>query len=252
VHAFREPAWEGARNAADLGGLPLVDGGTTVGGRVWRSAAPEWMTSAGWEAARAAGLSRVIDLRNEVECGRRPYHPIIEEEAMGNVIMVRTPTEEPDDPDFLEECGPWLDHPRSWAPNARRYPEKFADVFRAIAADGPVLIHCAGGRDRTGMICAMLLSLAGVEHAAIAADYEQGFRKAGGHRGHGLAYDPGVGEWTETSGSQPWSPAELDKAMADRIPVLMEWLASTDVEAYLLAAGLDAADLTRVRRKLRE
>lgn len=253
MRPFREPAWEGARNAADLGGLPLVDGGTTAHGRVWRSAAPEWMTGAGWKDARGAGLTCVIDLRNEMECGRRPDHPVVEEEAMGGVTVVRAPTEEPDDPDFLEECGRWLDHPRSWAPNARRYPEKFADVFNAIAAaDGSVLVHCAGGRDRTGMICSMLLALTGVEHDAIAANYEHGFRGAGAHRGHGLGYDPDTGEWTETTGSQPWSTAELDVAMADRIPVLTQWLAETDVEAYLSAAGLSADSLVRLRHTLRD
>ena len=96
--------WDGADNLADLGGLPLVDGGRTAHRRVRRSAAPDRLTAKGWRAARTAGLTRVIDLRNADERGRRG--------------------------------------------------EKFARVFAAIAdADGPVLVHCAGGRDRTGMVC---------------------------------------------------------------------------------------------------
>ena len=231
VQAFLDPAWVGARNAADLGGLPLVAGGTTTYGRVWRSAATEWMTAAGWQAARADGLVCVVDLRNDVECGRRPDHPVVDEQAIGNVALVRAPTEELDDPDFLQECGPWLDHPGSWAPNARRYPKKFSKVFTAIAAaDGPVLIHCAGGRDRTGMICSMLLALTGVEHTSIAANYEHGFRGAGAHRGHGHVYNSATGEWTETTDNELWSAAELAEAMGERIPVLMQWLVETDVE----------------------
>ncbi len=244
--------WEGSWNAADLGGLPLIAGGTTAYGRVFRSAAPEWMTTAGWRAARAAGLRCVIDLRNEVECGRRSEHPVVDEEAMGDASVVRAPTEDPDDPAFLEECGAWLDHPRSWTPNARRYPEKFAHIFTSIAAgclEGAVLVHCAGGRDRTGLITSMLLVLAGAEPAAIVANYESGFRGAGAHRGHGLSYDPATGEWIETPRDE-WSPAELDDALADRRPAVLQWIQETDVATYLLDAGVDAASLDRLRQLL--
>lgn len=243
--------WPGARNAADLGGLPLVDGGATAHGRVWRAAAPEWMTDEGWQAARDTGLALVVDLRNQAERGRRPEHPDLTESGATPVPVVATPTEDPDDPGFLEECGAWLDHPRSWEPNLRRYPDKLADVFRAVAdAPGPVLVHCAGGRDRTGMVCSMLLSLTGVEPEAIAASYEHGFRGAGQHRGHGLAYDPGTGGWAEAI-EEAWTSDELDVAMADRLPVLHAWLAETDVRSYLLDAGLDQARVERLRTLLR-
>ncbi|UUN27475.1 tyrosine-protein phosphatase [Streptomyces sp. FIT100] len=49
---------------------------------------------------------------------------------------------------------------------------RFADLLRAAAdGDGPVLVHCAAGKDRTGVSVAMLLSLAGVDRAAVVADY---------------------------------------------------------------------------------
>ena len=243
-------SWDGARNAADLGGLPLVGGGTTVAGRVWRSAAPEWMTDEGWRAARAAGLTCVVDLRNDAERGRGPEHPVVSEE--NPVPVVAAPTEDPHDPAFLEECGPWLDHPRSWTPNLRRYPDKLAHVFATLAAaPGPVLVHCAGGRDRTGMVCSMLLALADVEPEAIIASYEHGFRGAGAHRGHGLSYDDATGGWVETE-SAVWTAAELDAALQDRRPALEQWLAETDVSAYLRGAGLDGPPVDRLRRLLRE
>ena len=231
--------WDGARNVIDLGGLPLRGGGTTASGRVWRSAAPDAITAEGWESARAAGLTTVVDLRNDVE--RADVRDV------DGVTLVHTPTEDPDDPDFLAECGPWLDHTRSWGPNLARYPGKFAAVFTAIAdADGGVLVHCAGGRDRTGLVAAMLLALAGVEDEAIADHYEQGFRGAAEHRGPGLGYDPGSGAWV-TAPDEPWEPDALDAALADRRPVLLAWLRDTDVAAYLGGAGVDPPRIARLR-----
>ena len=183
--------WDGAKNLLDLGGLPLVDGGVTARGRVWRSAAPDSMTRGGWTAARAAGVTTVVDLRNDMERDG----PVVWPASSCGIDVVHAPTENPEDTDFLAECGPWLDHPRSWKPNLRRYPDKFVRVFDAVAAaEGGVLVHCAGGRDRTGLIASMLLSLAGVDEEAIADHYEAGFRGAGEHAAHGFGYDPSTGE----------------------------------------------------------
>ncbi len=240
--------WDGARNLADLGGLPLLDGGRTRSGVVWCSAAPEWLTAEGWRAARAAGLTRIVDLRNDRERARRPEHPIVDATALAGIEVVHAPTEDPADPEFLAECGPWLDHPRSWAPNLARYPAKFARVFTAIAgADGPALVHCAGGRDRTGMVCSVLLKLAGVTPEAIAGNYERGFRGAASHRGHGMAYDPASGQWVTGPSGPTSTEAELDRMIADRRPALLDWARTFDVTGYLTEAGVDP---TRVARKL--
>jgi protein-tyrosine phosphatase len=244
------PAWDGARNVGDLGGLPRDSGGTTRPGRVYRSAAPEWMTDRGWDDARAVGLTTVIDLRNEMERGRTDAHPAVAAGAMAGVRVVHAPTEDPHDEQFLAECGPWLDHPRSWTANLRFYPDRIARIFVAVAQTRePVLIHCAGGRDRTGMIGSMLLVLAGATRDAIVANYEAGFRGAAQHRGHGLSFDTTTGDWV-TAADEPWDEDELDAALAARRPALVEWLETFDVEAYLLAAGVNAEDLRSLRQLL--
>lgn len=246
----RGTAWDGARNLGDLGGLPLVDGGTTRQSRVYRSAAPEWMTDQGWDDVRAAGLGTVIDLRNEMERGRGDVHPVVRAEAMAGITIVHAPTEDPADEEFLAECGPWLDHPRSWAPNLHLFPDKILRVLTAVAeADAPVLIHCAGGRDRTGMIGSILLVLAGATHQSIVANYEAGFRGAAEHRGHGWSFDPGTGEWVPAE-DESWSTEELEAALADRRPALVEWLRSFDVEAYARGSGVETEALDSLRRLL--
>lgn len=243
--------WPGARNLADLGGLPTVAGATTATGRIWRSAASEWMTAAGWSAARGAGLTTVVDLRNDFERGRGPQHPEVPAGALAGVEVVSTPTEDPDDPEYLVECGPWLDHPNAWAPTCRRYPERLRAVFEAIdAAPGGVLVHCAGGRDRTGLVGSMLLRLADVTPEAIAANYADGFRGAGEHRGHGFGYDPVAGEWVEEP-DREWAADELDAAVAARVPVVVEWATTHDVRGYLAGAGLADEAIDRLSRRLR-
>lgn len=245
------PAWDGARNLGDLGGVTLTGGGRTATGRVLRSAAPEWMTGRGWAQAREAGLTTVVDLRNAMERGRDHRHPVLEAGAMDGVRVVHAPTEDPDDPEFLEACGAWLDHPRSWSDNLRLFPERIARVFSALAeAEGAVLLHCAGGRDRTGMIGSMLLALAGATPDGIADNYEAGFRGAAAHRGHGLAFSPETGSW-EQAADEAWTDDELDAALADRRGVLIDWVRTTDVGAYLREAGVGTGDVGRARELLR-
>lgn len=239
------PTWDGARHLADLGGAALVAGGETRRGRVYRSAAPEWMTGRGWNDARSAGVSTVVDLRNEMERGRNGAHPVLDAGATAGITFVHAPTEDPSDADFLATCGPWLDHPCSWTDNLRMFPQQVARVLGAVArADSPVLVHCAGGRDRTGMVCSLLLMLAGATPETIVASYEGGFRGAAEHRGHGWSFDQVAGAWVP-SVDEVWTEGELDAALDDRRPVLLEWIETFDAWTYVAVAGAD--DETRQR-----
>lgn len=242
-------AWDGAVNLHDLGGLPLEDGGTTAPGRVWRSGAPEPITPTGWAEALEAGLTTVVDLRNPAEI-KQARDRMPGSARPSGLVTHSTPTEDPGDPHFLETCGPWLDHPRSYAPNIAMYPHLIGGVFRALAdAAGPALVHCAAGRDRTGMITAMLLSLAGVEHEAIAEDYVQAFRGTT-HRGGGVTYDEEQGAWVQHPG-ETWTAQQLDVRVRERRAALLSWLAELDPVAYLRYAGLDEGRISVLRRRLR-
>lgn len=246
------PGWSGARNLRDLGGRALRDGGVTASGRVFRSGAPEYLTDEGWQKAKAAGLRTIIDLRNApAETGRTPDHPAVRPESLSGLVFVPAPTEDPEDAEFLRVCGPWLDHPRSWADNARLAPARITIVMRAIAsADGAVLVHCAGGRDRTGMICAMLLKLAGATADAIADDYADGWHGAGAYPGHGWVYDSGRQTWREQH-QPPAEPGELRRQLAEREPALREWIRVFDASAYLTSNGLTEPEIGALKSLLR-
>lgn len=89
-----------------------------------------------------------------------------------------------------------MDHPAFWSgywdnglvstplyylPHLEQLPERSADVLRVIARARPggVLFHCAGGRDRTGIISMLLLVVAGSDSAAVVEDYLESVRNAG-------------------------------------------------------------------------
>jgi protein-tyrosine phosphatase len=227
-------AWPGGRNVQDLGGRALRAEGHTVCGRVFRSAAPEHLTDDGWIAAKAAGVRTVVDLRNApAETQRTDNHPIIRPEYLHGLAFVRAPTEDPEDVEFLRVCGPQLDHPCSWIDNAKLAPARIAATLRAIArADGAVLVHCAGGRDRTGMISAMLLHIAGATDEAIIEDYAAGWRGAGTYAGHAWVYNPDRESW-QRHRHRPTDAEELERQVADRVPALREWIATFNGAAFL-------------------
>jgi len=233
--------FDGAYNLADLGGLPLIDGGTTAYGRVYRSGSREATTDTGWLEARAAGLHTIIDLRSLGEIGRRATHPVVDESYLERFVLVHAPTENPDDPEFQRICGPHLSHPRYYADNLAMWPQKFAAVFAGVAAaSGAVLIHCGAGRDRTGMIAAMLLKLTGVTTAAIVADYADAVVRVNDH----LAANPSAHE-------RSFSGDEFTARLAERTGTLADWIDGFAVRDYLAAAGLTPTQLERLATILR-
>lgn len=242
--------WDGAFNLRDLGGLPLRDGGVTASGRVYRSGRPETLTDAGWGDLRAAGVSTVVDLRNAGERERRDTDPAVAVGHVGEVVISHAPLEDPDHPDFLTVLGPWLDHTQGYADTLRLFPDRLARVFTAIAeAPSAVLVHCAGGRDRTGLVSAMLLRLADVETEAIVRDYAEAFREASRRHARDLpaAPDPDTG-YVEPV----YTDDEIEARIAERVAVMREWVDALDVRAYLHDAGVDSIRIEALASRLRD
>lgn len=155
---------EGLVNLRDLGGLPTESGATTQPGRLLRSESPHTLSEAGLRALVDLGIGAVVDLRTVSERERRPS-PLVD----AGVHELHAPifTDDEDYPDHLATAAEvycwWL-------------RERGAGVARAMTAiadapSAPVLVHCHAGKDRTGVIVALVLRLAGVSVDAIADDY---------------------------------------------------------------------------------
>jgi protein-tyrosine phosphatase len=153
--------WPGLVNARDLGGLPLQQGRVREGALI-RSESLTRLDEGGVEAMREAGVSRVLDLRRQ---GESPDpHPFADDEA----TYVNLPVEDP--ADTKRHQGPMVDLYLAMV-DAR--PDLFAAAVAAIAdaPPGAVVVHCAGGKDRTGLVTAMALTLVGADKEVVAADY---------------------------------------------------------------------------------
>lgn len=158
--------WPGSYNMRDLGGLPARDGARTAWGAVVRGDEPDQLTDAGWAALRAHGVSTIIDLRDSGEdSGADPP---------AGLTTVRLPLDDHDDTEFWQRWGGGLDcTPLYYRAFLDRFPDRVARVVAAVAdaPAGGVLVHCGGGRDRTGLIVLVLLALVGVPAEVIADDY---------------------------------------------------------------------------------
>ena len=163
VTGDRELSWDGCVNVRDLGGLGQIRPGAVV-----RMEAPTRLSAAGWAAAWAYGVRTVIDLRHADECEPdRTSRP-------AGITTVRVPLDPVGTP-FYEH---WvkidnLASPLYFPAMLADHPEPVITAVRAIAdaAPGCVVFHCAGGKDRTGLLALVLLTLAGARPEEIIADY---------------------------------------------------------------------------------
>jgi protein tyrosine/serine phosphatase len=168
----------GAVNARDLGGLPTVDGRVTRSGVLLRSDNLQDLTQADVEDLHGRGLGTVLDLRTAAEVELLGPGPLRETSVKhvhldliphgfeGRSVMERTIPDE-NAPEHA------VDH--LYFDYVRDAPDAIATALRTIAdpGSGTVLVHCAVGKDRTGVLVALVLSLVGVRRDAVVADYER-------------------------------------------------------------------------------
>ncbi|WP_131747806.1 tyrosine-protein phosphatase [Frankia sp. Cppng1_Ct_nod] len=167
----------GADNVRDLGGLPTTDGRSTRSGRLLRSDTVQELTSDDVVTLRDYyGLRTILDLRAKVEIAREGRGPLAHEKiAYHHLSFIPGEFVMPDDPRFPLIIADLSSQDRAehYLDYLRLAPEAVAGALRLLARPGslPALFHCAAGKDRTGVLAALLLDIAGVHREAIVADY---------------------------------------------------------------------------------
>ena len=189
---------DGTANTRDLGGLPTTDCGTTASRRILRS--DNLQTLSGDDVRRLVeevGLRQVVDLRTTAEIlmeGRGPlrtvpgvehrHFTLLPEKGHHTDVFAAEDDDLPDDlpDDWAETLLPRQSSgvDESEPPAVRTYlgylqhrGEALVAALRALAEAGPgaSVVHCAAGKDRTGVVVALVLAVAGVPHEEIVADY---------------------------------------------------------------------------------
>jgi protein-tyrosine phosphatase len=172
---------EGAFNVRDLGGLPVGSRRRTRSGLVYRGDCLDWLTPGDREVLFGErGIGALIDLRTHAEAGgdglidarlfptvRAQSIPLILDERMG---LEPFPIGEP-----VKVAHHYLTYLDGVGGPAVQIVAALAE---SVGAEVPVLFHCAAGRDRTGVVAAMILMVLGLSDRAIAADYLESNRNA--------------------------------------------------------------------------
>jgi protein-tyrosine phosphatase len=229
-------ALNGTRNLRDLGGYPTVDGRRTCWRTLYRSDCLDQLDEIGQAWLADAGLRTIIDLRDDREVAARPnVFAASQRIAYRRIPIWNEPLPADKDPNFANGYTDELDQ--------RGQP--LCAIFEALLAPGalPALIHCAAGKDRTGVAVGLLLDAVGVAREAISQDYALSAQCLGPE------YVTEGREWVVNEG-RAWSRwAALFEAPPERMLKTLEYVDQQfgGVEAYLARHGLGGDQYKRLR-----
>ena len=236
---------DGLVNVRDLGGLHTRDGRTVRSRQVIRSDNPKGMTDKGQEdLAEVVAPALVVDLRMVLEVEREGYTIGHDPARVVNLPMLPQSGVTPEQIEAGAADNLVEDYARQIEVNA----VPIIEALRLIADPGnrPVVVHCTAGKDRTGLVVAMLLDILGVEHEVIVADYHvttanmapilERIRSAQVFKDNGLAAAP---DWIFES-----EPATMRAFLAR----MTEGYGGA--EQWALAKGLTAAEIAQLRDTL--
>jgi protein-tyrosine phosphatase len=195
------------------------------------------LTAAGRDAVIAYGMTTVIDLRSPGELVKSP-NPLA---TATDIAYIHLPLV---DDANMRELGDAADMYDRYLMILEQGKAAFCGVFNAVAASqGGLVFHCFAGKDRTGLVAAMLLAMAGVTTDAIVADFgETDVQLA-------VKYERWISEATP----------ERRQSIRDELRCPPEWILGVldhlerkwgGVASYLEAAGMSAKNIDRVSSKL--
>jgi protein tyrosine/serine phosphatase len=232
-----ELAWDGCVNVRDVGGIVRADN-------------IRLLSDEGWQALVDHGVRRVIDLRFPQELAddvpRDAPVEVVHISLLGKGYSAEWQDEFDAAMDRSQTAADYLEW--SYLEFLERFRDRFVLAFEAIAnaPGGPVVVHCMGGKDRTGLVVALALRLAGESVDAAAADYARSEANLAGRHAAWVGAAPNPAERRRREMLLP-TPASTMQSVLEELDRRYG-----SVEEYLLGGGLSAADVERVRARLQE
>lgn len=222
-------------NCRDLGGYPTENGATAFG-RVLRCGILKDPTENDMKILRDFGIKTVIDLRGNSETRDMPdVFASLPDFEYHHISLLET------NPVFSKNC---TDIGEMYILSLTEYSENYAAVLRLISnLTEPFMFHCFAGKDRTGLLAAMLMGAAGVCREDIVADYQVSFTYFRPFYERELASDSGV-IW-EKDPSKFYS----DPAVMERI---LDYFESSfgGIKGYFRSIGLSENEIERISKVL--
>ena len=248
----RDLVWDGLLNVRDLGGHPTEGGGETRFGSIVRADSVRQLTDEGWAALVDYGVKTVVDLRANEELEADPPAEL-------PVEVLHVPFMETDRSDW-QKVEEELEAAVKAAPDVatatrdvyliflEHFAQNVAAAIRAVAdaPEGGVVVHCAGGKDRTGLLTAFLLHLAGVGVDEIAEDYALSEERLRSRHERWLA-EAESEEERERLQRVLQTPVDSMKGVFEELERRYG-----SVEGYLHHGGLTDDELARARSRLRD
>ncbi|HYH11373.1 MAG TPA: tyrosine-protein phosphatase [Thermomicrobiales bacterium] len=236
----RELTLEGSANFRDLGGLETRDGQVVRSATLFRSDALAYLTAADLDLLGAIGIASMIDLRTADELERYGLSPLREH----GVRHIHLP--------LIERTGDPADFNRDltlsdfYVRILEHAGDRVRRIFETLAEPSnlPSVVHCTGGKDRTGIAVALVLRLLNVPDAMIVADYAM--------------TDRNMARLVESrrAAGQPISHVNVPEHFMRAVPETMEYFLVTldnrwgSIHGYLDAIEIDVAVRDAVRSNL--
>ena len=241
----RNLAWDVCYNAREVGGYATEDGGRIRWHTLIRADNLYYLTPEGQAALRSYGVRTIIDLRLADELERYPS-PFDTQQTPDDPPRYRNlPLHDPDTSAVVDAADSMQS---GYIAILERNKTLVAAVIEAVSdalEEGAVLVHCHGGKDRTGIIVALLLSLANVPRETIVEDYALSETRL----------EPLHAAWVEAQTRARGQPVERPRWMYSRPETMRGLLEYLDrqyggVEGYLEAAGVRQASIEQIRKYL--
>ncbi len=237
----RHVAFERLHNFRDFGGYRAAEGRQVRSGQLYRSDSLSKLAGADLNQFTALGVRTVIDLRHSWEIDKWGRVPDAAGLAYHNVSIEHRPYDQSKLSDVVDPVRFLADR---YAEVASDGVAEIAQALRVIAApsSAPLVIHCASGKDRTGMLAAIVLTLLGVSEEDVVADFAL----------TGLATQRLVADWHAAYPGRPLLWPHFGTAPAELMRVFLAGLAAQFgsvrqyVTDYLGVADAVIADLRRL------
>lgn len=238
--------WAACLNVRDLGGFTCANGCSTRWRRAVRADNPVRLSSIGLGALIEYGIRTVIDLRatSELRIDRSPFESA---PAHAEITYLHCPLFEDDEWERSAARAVSGQNAAVYIGILQEFGSRVVCALTAVAraGDGAVLFHCHSGKDRTGIVSALLLDLVGVSHDAIAADYALSSPHLEEATWRWIESDAALREARMRDRVTQWTHPEVMHGV-------LNWLSTQygGAKEYLLENGMHPTDIAGLRARL--